>query len=522
MKLDRKLLAKLADTFTTDSFRRGIEKEAIRTDKLGQISQAPHPVALGSALSHPQITTDFSEAQLEFVTGTSSSVADCLLELDDIHRYVYGVLEGEVLWPASMPCMLPVEKQIPIATFGTSNEGLIKNIYRRGLANRYGRYMQTISGLHYNFSIADYLWLAHADALGVEDKKHHRNRSYLDLIKNFRRNSWLLIYLFGASPAMCGSFISTLDHGLEKMDEESYYLPYATSLRMGPLGYQSAAQAKIDVRFNSINDYVNGLAQALSEPHSEYEEIGLKDADGKYLQLSTALLQIEAEFYGPIRPKPKPQSGIRPLASLYANGIEYIEVRCLDLNPFERTGINSETVHFLDAFLVYCWLAESYRDSDVASKEIQENQLKTVRRGRDPEVKLRRGGSEIHLNSWARELLDEVAEVAAALDSGMNTDVHMQSVNRQRAKMEDQSLTPSSQILSQMRSSGLSYYRFVKSLSERHQAEYVENALAKEKQELFESLAASSLRKQEKTEANQQRSFDDYLADYMKLEMIGK
>lgn len=518
MNLDRKL-ASLAHAFDSNAFRRGIEKEAIRTNNRGQISNLVHPSRLGSALTHPRITTDFSEAQLEFITDVDSSVEGSLQELDDIHRYVYSVLERETLWPASMPCMLPAEKAIPIATYGNSNEGMAKNIYRRGLANRYGRYMQTISGLHYNFSFAESVWEAYAGLHGVENSREFRDSSYMDLIRNFRRYSWFLIYLFGASPAVCGSFISSSDHGLDQMDAESYFLPYATSLRMGPLGYQSDAQSSLYVSYNSLSQFVEGVANALKHPYPKYKEIGLKDESGEYLQLSTAIIQIEAEFYGAIRPKPKPHSEMRPVIALNQQGIEYLEVRCLDLNPFDRTGINSEIVRFIDAFLIFCWLMDSPLDSFDESREMQSNQLLTVKQGRQPDLELKRNGNSIRLSKWSGEILDGLAEVVSVLDSTMGTREYSKSMELQRQKVVDSRFTPSAQILAQMEASGLGYYSFIKSQADKHRAHYLGKPLTAEKMQSFDELANLSAREQSLVEANQDQTLEEYLGEFMKLDL---
>ena len=206
--------------------RRGIEKESLRVRPDGTLAQTPHPQALGSALTHPHITTDFSESQLELITGVHASVEACLEELTHIHQVVYRAIGEEILWCTSMPCNLPADHLIPIGRYGTSNVGRAKTVYRLGLAHRYGRRMQAISGIHYNFSLP-----------GVSDDQ------YFGLIRNFRRQSWLLLYLFGASPAVCSSFIAGREHELTELTPGTHYAPHATSLRMGRLGYQSDAQA---------------------------------------------------------------------------------------------------------------------------------------------------------------------------------------------------------------------------------------------------------------------------------------
>lgn len=496
----------------------GIEKEALRITRDGYLSRNPHPSDLGAALTHPSITTDFSESQLEFVTRVHSSVDDCLQELDDIHRFVYAVIERERLWPASMPCMLRSESSIPIAQFGSSNVGLIKTIYRRGLANRYGRYMQSISGLHYNFSLADSLWQAQADIRGVVDSVKFRNKGYLSLIRNFQKIAWLPIYLFGASPAVCGSFVATTrDHGLQELDGESFYLPFATSLRQGSLGYQSSAQASHYISYNSLHQYSNDMVDALTQPFKAYEEIGLKSDDGEYQQLSTTLLQIEAESYGSIRPKPKPHSGPRPLEQLNSGGIEYLEVRCLDLNPFLRTGIDGETAHFLDALLLLAWLKPEYEDSIASWKELQKNQTTTVTRGRDPDATLVYDSSPRRLRDWAMEILDEVELVCVTLDSGRGSGAYMSALETQRQKVQDPSQTPSSQILARMTQERKSYYRLIDTLANEHQHEYLSKPLNPERTREFELMAQESIANQSEIEDSETELFEEHLNRYMHL-----
>ena len=317
--------------------RRGIEKESLRADEQGTLAVTPHPAALGSALTHPHITTDFSESQLELITGVHAGVADCLDELRQVHQFVYRALGDELMWVDSMPCRLPGDETIPLGSYGNSNVGRAKSVYRMGLGQRYGRRMQTISGIHYNWSLP-----------GLSDEDHFA------LIRNFRRHSFLLLYLFGASPALCSTFVDGRPHELLPLGADTLHMPHGTSLRMGRLGYQSDAQASITASFNNLESYAASLHDALTRPYLPYEAIGLRNLGGEYNQLSTTLLQIENEVYGAIRPKRTIHVGERPLHALRERGVEYIEVRCMDLDPFEPLGINAETMRFLDVFLLHC------------------------------------------------------------------------------------------------------------------------------------------------------------------------
>ncbi len=240
--------------------RRGIEKESLRTRPDGALALTPHSFALGSALAHPHITTDFSESQLELITGVHDSAEACLQELTHIHQAVYRAIGEELMWVGSMPCGLPAERQIPIGRYGSSNIGRAKTVYRNGLSWRYGRRMQTISGIHYNWSMPG---LANAE--------------YFSLIRNFRRHGWLLFYLFGASPAVCSSFVAGRSHPLKELRPGTLHLPHATSLRMGRLGYQSDAQSSLVVSCNDLLAYGKTLQQGLTQVYPPYAKIGIRE-----------------------------------------------------------------------------------------------------------------------------------------------------------------------------------------------------------------------------------------------------
>jgi gamma-glutamylcysteine synthetase len=355
---EQRLGALSAQTLT--QIRRGIEKESLRVQPDGSLALTAHARALGSPLTHPHITTDFSESQLELITGAHTRTDACLEELTRVHQVVYRALAeqgDEALWACSMPCKLPPDDGIPLGRYGDSNVGRMKTVYRNGLAYRYGRRMQTISGIHYNFSLPG---LTSAD--------------YFALIRNFRRHSWLPLYLFGASPATCASFVEGREHGLQALRDGTMYLPHATSLRMGRLGYQSEAQATLCVSYNNLDSYAASLDHALTRPYAAYEKIGLRGPDGEYRQLATTLLQIENEFYGTVRPKRRIRPGERPLHALRERGVEYVEVRLMDLDPFEAVGISAQTMRFLDVFLLHCLLQDSPPDTPDEIRAIGRNQ----------------------------------------------------------------------------------------------------------------------------------------------------
>ncbi|GJM12858.1 MAG: glutamate--cysteine ligase [Pseudohongiella sp.] len=494
---------------------RGIEKESLRVSPDGHISSSPHPQALGSNLTNPFITTDFSEALLEFITPAYSDIDECLKTMEDIHRFTLQNLENEeMLWVSSMPCPLGSSDDIPIAQYGSSNVGQLKVLYRHGLSNRYGRLMQIISGIHYNFSMPESFWQPYAEICGFDGElKDFKTEKYLHLIRNFHRYSWLLLYLFGASPAACKCFVEGREHKLQELDKHSLYMPDATCLRMGNLGYKSEAQKSLFVCYNELDSYVDCLREAMNTPYPEYEAMG-QSKDGEYLQLNTNLLQLENEFYSTIRPKRVVKSGQRPLEALTESGIEYIEVRALDLNPYLPFGIDAEQIHFLDSFLLHCLLAESPECNKQEFFEVADNLAKVVENGRDPKLSLNLEGKPILMSEWANEILTEVDNAASLLDHIHGGENYSNSLAAQTAKIEDPALTPSGRILKDMEEQGLSFFEFSMQQSRKHRDDLLNNGLSETTLKMMEETAAQSLREQAEIEAQDTIDFDEYLKNW--------
>lgn len=509
-------LAQLADPSILPllaKLRRGIEKESLRIDSDGHLAQTPHSAALGSALTHPSITTDYSEALLEFITPVSTEIDGVLNELDTIHRFVYNAMPDENLWTASMPCVLGNDGDIPVAQYGSSNVGRMKTIYRVGLGYRYGRKMQTISGIHYNFSLPDEFWPLYFDKTQGLELQQHITQAYFGLIRNFRRYAWLLVYLFGASPALCKSFLDGKAHKLQEFDDYTLYLPYGTSLRMGDLGYQSNAQEKLSICYNRLDSYVLTLKNAILEAYPDYERIGVM-VDGEYRQLSAGLLQIENEFYSPIRPKRVAKRGETALTALAHNGVEYIEVRCLDVNPFLPLGVDAETLRFIDAFLIFCLLEDSPCGDETARRELLANSKTIVNGGRQSDVMLQREGKMIAMREWAAELLDKVEATAVLLDRADGNTKHIESVVLQRAKIADPELTPSARVVRELRDGHLPYAQFAHGYSQQHALHFRSRPLAPSVLADYVAAAERSLQAQADIEFNDTLPFSSYLQHY--------
>lgn len=492
--------------------RRGIEKESLRVDDEGHLAQTPHASVLGSALTHSMITTDYSEALLEFITPVSNKIETTLAQLDAIHRFVYNVLPDENLWTASMPCVLGADADIPVAQYGSSNIGRMKTIYRLGLGYRYGRRMQTISGIHYNFSLPEALW-PHLFDTQTAPLQTQVTAAYFNLIRNFRRYVWLLIYLFGASPALCKSFLDGKQHRLQELDDYTLYQPYGTSLRMGDLGYQSNAQESLKICYNRLDTYIGTLQHAILDPYPDYERIGVL-VDGDYRQLSAGLLQIENEFYSSIRPKRVARQGETALTALAHGGVEYIEVRCIDVNPLLPHGIDAPLMRFLDAFLLFCLFSDSPVCNDADHNEVRTNIKTTVNEGRKPGVQLQRNGEPIALQTWAAQLLDAIEPYIELLDRAHGSELHRESLAQQRNKVVDSELTPSAQVLSALRDQRIGYAQYAHQQSEQHALHFRSRPLPPSQLAEFIALAERSLRDQSDIESNDQLPFDEYLQRY--------
>jgi len=496
---------------------RGVEKESLRVNPTGGLALTPHPKALGSALTHPEITTDFSEALLEFITAPTTSVDHIIDVLSAQHRYTYRHIGDELLWVNSMPCQLGKDSEIPEAQYGSSNVAKMKTTYRVGLGHRYGRLMQTVAGIHYNFSIPDSVWEILRDAEEPNSTlQDFKTKRYFGLIRNFRRYFWLLLYLFGASPAVCRSFVKGRDHGLETIndDEHSYYAPNATSLRMGDLGYQSSAQESMIVCYNTIEAYIDTIRKALITPYDDYEAIGLKDDDGNYRQLNTNFLQIENEFYSTIRPKRTAYSGESPSHALWERGVEYIEVRCMDLNPLLPVGIDQEQMRFVDAFLVSCLLHDSPDANTAEYQQCIENQKRIVHSGRDTSQLIYHLGEEITIKEAATHILNSIADSCDLLDQAHNHTKHRDALATMHARIEDSNKTPAGQLIAAINNSGETYFRQAMNLAEKHRDHFLQTELAPELEEQFKALAEQSLEKQQAIEDADTMSFDEFLQDY--------
>ena len=496
---------------------KGVEREALRVQPDGRIARTDHPAALGSALTHPYITTDYSEALIELVTPPFPHSWELQQYLCDIHQFVYSELGQELLWGTSMPCVLGGDAEIPIARYGSSNIGRMKHVYRVGLGHRYGRMMQAISGVHFNYSFPDRLW----PVLEAVTQTKLRGRPLIDdayfaLLRNYRRYGWMILYLFGVSPAVCRSFFAgrEVPEGLESLGRGTLYAPHATSLRMSDLGYRNKNQAGVHVSVNSLEEYVRDLSHLISTPHPEYQAIGV-EVDGEWKQLNANLLQIENEYYSFIRPKRVAFSGERPTKALLRGGVQYVEMRSLDVGAYDPVGVNHRKLLFLEAFAALCLLRESPPLSAELSAKYEANHVTVAGRGREPGLALWTEQGPLALADWANEVLDQMQGICELLDDGEASRPYSAALAFQRQKLADVAELPSARLLADMKRQGMSFSELALWMSEMHR-DYFRELYPPNPARLarFREEAAASLEEQRAVEARDVLPFAQFVARY--------
>jgi len=495
---------------------RGLEREALRITPTGHLAQTPHPDALGSALTHRWITTDFAESLLEFITPVNTSVNGMLDELQDIHRFTYKQMGDEQLWPMSMPCVVASEDDITLAQYGSSNIGRMKTLYRQGLKHRYGSVMQVISGVHFNISLPETFWqhLYHTESV----TQAQVTQGYFDLIRNYYRHGWMIPYLFGASPALCGTFIKHAKTRLpfEHLPSGTCYLPYATSLRLSDLGYTNNAQAELRIGFNTLEQYLEGLRSAIRTPSHEFAKLGIRDGDS-YRQLNTNVLQIENELYAPIRPKRNAQSGEKPTEALDRAGVEYIEVRSLDVNPYSPVGIEQDQIHFLDLFVSWCALSPSDPMTDAELNCWRENWNKIVIEGRKPGLLLTTGcdGHQRTQAEWGLHVMAELKQLAVVMDRAVGDNRYEAVCDKMMACFDNPDLTLSGRLLADIIAQG-GIGNVGLGLASAHKTALSGDDYRVHSDVEFLQEAAASLARQKDVEASDTLSFEAFLKDYFK------
>ena len=404
--------------------KRGIEKEFFRVNSEGFISKKAHPKSLGSALKNKYITTDFAEAQVELVTPTFENIDDLYEFLHSLHVFVaQNIDKDEMLWPFSMPPKIKDESEINLGYYHQSGIGLLKHVYRRGLKVRYGATMQCVSGMHYNFSIKQNSFLA---LINSSDQKDI-NEIYLGLIRNFKRYYWYVLAEFGQTNVVDKSFVNNRDHNLKSLNEDDMYLENATSLRMSEIGYQSKAQKGLDIKYNSLSSFLEKIKSAITVPYEEFKNKNLLDSNGEYHQISDGVIQIENEYYDSIRPKRSASNDMRPYELLKNFGIEYLEIRGVDISPTDITGMSKHHIRFLDLILMYCLVSPSPKITDDEKRIIDSNDSISIYNGRNNKANIVMDGHEVNIILAKEKILDNLRSIADVMNE---SDLFHQAINQ--------------------------------------------------------------------------------------------
>lgn len=398
----------------------GIERETLRVDGNGYLAKSDHPEEFGDKAHNPYITTDFSESQIEVITPALSDIK----ETYNFTRALYDIAAMEIgdeyLWPESMPCIIPDDKDIPVAKF--ANHSKEAQEYREKLLLKYGGKKQLISGIHYNFSFDEtIIERLYEDSDKNLSYKEFKNSIYLKIARNYLRYRWLIVYLLGASPIVHESFIDGCKCPLKKIKHSEYSSLGAISHRNGKCGYKN----KVDLfpSYNSVDEHLESI--------NEY----IKDE----------LIENHKELYSQIRLKPSDTKNFKE--SLLNDGIKYLEYRTIDINPFEKGGISLEDLRFLQVFNIYL-LTKEESDFKNWQEEALENQQLIAVHGID-DIELKKDGKSINRIDFGLEILNEVMSVNNELNLGFE-DI----INNMINKVKDSKLTYSYKITEKIKEEG--------------------------------------------------------------------
>lgn len=365
----------------------GLEREMLRVDSFGNLSFKSHPEVFGDKAKNPYITTDFSESQIEVITPTLGSVEEVYNFTRALYDIVTPEIGDELLWPQSMPCIIPEGGKIPVADYGEA--GKAAKEYREMLLEKYGARKQLISGIHFNFSFKDEFIQKLYDNSNQEISfKEYKNNIYLKLTRNYLRYRWLIIYLFGAAAVVDVSYTTECSNKFKHISKRGRTNSSVISYRNGNCGYKN--NVDLFPSYNSVDEYIESLNNYISDK----------------------LITSHKELYSQVRLKPKNPNNF--IESLKEDGIQYLEYRTFDVNPFEKGGISLVDLKFMQLFNIYLLVKEE-SDYPKWQEEALENQHIIARYGKI-NASLKRYGTEVLKTDFALDLLKDMKEVCVYLD----------------------------------------------------------------------------------------------------------
>ncbi|WP_425619564.1 glutamate--cysteine ligase [Buchnera aphidicola] len=492
---------------------RGIERETLRIKKNGDFSKTKHPYFLGSSLTHKWITTDFSENLLEFITPATNNIDKLLSFLTDIHCFAASKMRHERMWPFSIPYSYKKKTNIQIAQYGSSNLGKMKSVYRTGLKYRYGDLINTISGIHYNFSFPILFWEYWKKQEEIDKNIDYISQGYLHVIRNYYRFGWIIPYLFGSSPAIPSFFLKNIKkkYPFKKNKENIFYLPWATSLRLSEIGYTNTNIIDLNIMFNDFNEYIESLQKSLITPSEKFINIGLKDKENNFKQLNCNILQSENELYTQIRPKRNTQNDESPILALKNRGIEYLEIRSLDINPFSSIGINKDQILVLDLFLIWCALIDSPKINKTDFIFINKNWEKIIFKGRKPNqnMYIYQENQKKTFIEISEIILTDLKKIALILDINSD-DMQYQTVcDKIKSLFINPELTYSAKFLNLLIEKGIK--KIGLNLSQKYYNEFININKFNRNKKIFEKETKYSHAKQKQIEQSDTLNFEEYI-----------
>lgn len=453
-------------------FRFGLEREALRVQADGKMSTQEHPAQFGEKTKNPHITTDYAENQLELITGVHTSPLAALQELEEITAWAQQAIPNELLWPFSMPPNIPDEDSVVIAKYPDYPE---KEIYRNGLATRYGKIPQTVCGVHFNFSCTDTFW--NLILPPEKNTQEEKNKQYMALARNFLRIRHMLVYAYGASPVV--------GNGYPHKEDLVGYCPI--SIRMSRYGYSNTKQRGFLASFNSVEEYAKDIRTACTTSHPDYEKIGLEKS-GKALQLNTNILQLPSEYYAPVRVKPSSGSGVQEMDSLEENGIQRLEFRTLDTNPFEIHGICAEQLDIMFLLLLDCLCKESPLLYAEERSNMNTMQRRVALCGRKPGIYI----SCFHTEHTVEHICDEQAHqlqsIASWLDALQGNTQYTTSLHNYCTRVQTRDIT-AEKIMKRLSKTKFSHHDFGLSLAKEHHMQLLQETVSPALKTTLESYA---------------------------------
>ncbi|WP_338608627.1 bifunctional glutamate--cysteine ligase GshA/glutathione synthetase GshB [Clostridium baratii] len=396
----------------------GLEKENLRVDREGKLSLTKHPEIFKE--DNPYIKRDFSESQVEMVTPACKSIDEVYDFMENLHNIVTTSLKDEYLWPQSNPPIIPKDDEIPVAKLHKEEEVA----YREELVKKYGAKRQLVSGVHYNFSFDEDLLKELYSLLNPNmDFKNFKNDIYFKIGRNLLKYKWLLIYLTGASPVFHKSYKGACKKAVKKIGRDDYYFKGVNSLRNSECGYKNLED--FYVSYNNVNEYVNDIRNLINDK----------------------CIQGPREYYSPIRFKTKEQGDM--LDNLLNDGVKYIEIRLLDLDPLCPIGVSKDTLNLIFIFILFTLFTEDFEYTPAFHDEYVLNENRAIENKEFNLINI--DGKEVGLRKKGLEVLEEMEALANKLFKN-NEDIK-RAINISKKRFEDYKETIASNILEGIRES---------------------------------------------------------------------